>query len=138
MNPKISLRFLRNNKNFYFIIFLPLKFSNVLLLFKIKIHVIKSNKFFYSEIGPVGSTNREFTFLHNYIIKYIYIKIINCWLSNIIFLMPQIVPYFFLNQIVSSFIILFSLVYILSVYFLPLFTLQQVIRFYITKLTKNN
>ena len=52
--------------------------------------------------------------------------------------MPQVVPYFFLNQIISSFIILFSLVYILSVYFLPLFTLQQVIRFYITKLTKNN
>nr|YP_008080571.1 ATP synthase subunit 8 [Flammulina velutipes]AEF33896.1 ATP synthase subunit 8 [Flammulina velutipes]AEO19624.1 ATP synthase subunit 8 [Flammulina velutipes]AEO19656.1 ATP synthase subunit 8 [Flammulina velutipes]AEO19687.1 ATP synthase subunit 8 [Flammulina velutipes] len=52
--------------------------------------------------------------------------------------MPQVIPFFFLNQIVSSFVILFLLVYIFSVYFLPLFTLQQVIRIYITKLSKNN
>lgn len=52
--------------------------------------------------------------------------------------MPQLVPFYFLNQIVSLFISLFLLVYILSVYFLPLLTLQQVIRTYITKLSKNN
>ena len=52
--------------------------------------------------------------------------------------MPQAIPHFFLNQIVSSFIALFLLVYVLSVYFLPLLTLQQVIRIYITKLSTNN
>ncbi|QCB16416.1 ATP synthase F0 subunit 8 (mitochondrion) [Armillaria borealis] len=51
--------------------------------------------------------------------------------------MPQLIPFYFLNQIISSFIILFVLVYILSIYILPLFTFQQVIRFYITKLSKN-
>ena len=50
--------------------------------------------------------------------------------------MPQVIPFFFVNQIVSSFIVLFLLVYILSVYILPLFTLQQVIRIFITKLNQ--
>nr|YP_009517270.1 ATP synthase subunit 8 [Tephrocybe rancida]AYE93193.1 ATP synthase subunit 8 [Tephrocybe rancida] len=50
--------------------------------------------------------------------------------------MPQLIPFFFFNQLLFSFIILFSIVYILSKYVLPLFTLQQVIRIYITKLSK--
>ena len=52
--------------------------------------------------------------------------------------MPQLIPYFFLNQILFYFLVFFILVYILSKYVLPLFTLQQVIRTYITKLSKNN
>ena len=50
--------------------------------------------------------------------------------------MPQLIPYFFFNQIIFSFIILFSIVYIFSKYILPQFTFQQVIRIYITKLSK--
>lgn len=50
--------------------------------------------------------------------------------------MPQLIPYFFINQIFSYFVVFFILVYILSKYVLPLFTLQQVIRTYITKLGK--
>nr|YP_009517182.1 ATP synthase subunit 8 [Blastosporella zonata]AYE93123.1 ATP synthase subunit 8 [Blastosporella zonata] len=52
--------------------------------------------------------------------------------------MPQLIPFFFFNQLLFSFIILFSIVYILSKYVLPLFTLQQVIRIYITKLSKKS
>nr|YP_009653016.1 ATP synthase F0 subunit 8 [Laccaria amethystina]QCG70074.1 ATP synthase F0 subunit 8 [Laccaria amethystina] len=50
--------------------------------------------------------------------------------------MPQLIPYFFFNQIIFSFIILFSIVFIFSKYILPQFTFQQVIRIYITKLSK--
>nr|AYE93337.1 ATP synthase subunit 8 [Termitomyces sp.]AYE93407.1 ATP synthase subunit 8 [Termitomyces sp.] len=50
--------------------------------------------------------------------------------------MPQLIPFFFFNQLLFSFFILFAIVYILSKYILPLFTLQQVIRVYITKLSK--
>nr|AVR57747.1 ATP synthase subunit 8 [Termitomyces sp. T132]AYE93384.1 ATP synthase subunit 8 [Termitomyces sp.] len=50
--------------------------------------------------------------------------------------MPQLIPFFFFNQLLFSFITLFAIVYILSKYILPLFTLQQVIRVYITKLSK--
>jgi F-type H+-transporting ATPase subunit 8 len=50
--------------------------------------------------------------------------------------MPQLIPFFFFNQIVFAFIILFSIIYIFSKYILPLFTFQQVIRTYITKLSK--
>lgn len=50
--------------------------------------------------------------------------------------MPQLIPFFFFNQLLISFIILFSIVYIFSKYILPLFTLQQVVRTYITKLSK--
>nr|YP_009504972.1 ATP synthase F0 subunit 8 [Lyophyllum decastes]AWW14091.1 ATP synthase F0 subunit 8 [Lyophyllum decastes] len=50
--------------------------------------------------------------------------------------MPQLIPFFFFNQLLFAFIILFSIIYILSKYILPLFTFQQVIRIYITKLSK--
>ena len=49
--------------------------------------------------------------------------------------MPQLIPFYFLNQLVFSFVILFLLIYVFSKYILPLFTLQQVIRTYITKLS---
>lgn len=50
--------------------------------------------------------------------------------------MPQLIPFYFLNQISFSFLSLLVLIYILSKYVLPSFTLQQVIRMYITKLNK--
>lgn len=50
--------------------------------------------------------------------------------------MPQLIPFFFFNQLLFSFIILLVTVYIFSKYILPLFTFQQVIRIYITKLSK--
>lgn len=49
--------------------------------------------------------------------------------------MPQLIPFYFVNQLVFSFVILFLLIYVFSKYILPLFTLQQVIRTYITKLS---
>ena len=49
--------------------------------------------------------------------------------------MPQLIPFYFINQLFFSFVILFLLVYVFSKYILPLFTLQQVIRTYITKLS---
>jgi F-type H+-transporting ATPase subunit 8 len=52
--------------------------------------------------------------------------------------MPQLIPFYFFNQILFTFIILFSIVFVLSKYILPLFTFQQVIRTYITKLSKKN
>jgi F-type H+-transporting ATPase subunit 8 len=52
--------------------------------------------------------------------------------------MPQLLPFFFFNQIVITFIILFSIIYILSKYVLPLNLLTRVIRSYITILSKKN
>ena len=50
--------------------------------------------------------------------------------------MPQLIPFYFFNQIFVSFIVLFVIVYIFSKYILPINTFQQVIRQYITKLGK--
>ena len=52
--------------------------------------------------------------------------------------MPQLIPFYFLNQLFFSFITLFVVVYILSKYILPLFTYQQVIRTFIVKLNNKN
>ena len=49
--------------------------------------------------------------------------------------MPQLIPFYFINQLSFSFLSLLALVYITSKYILPLFTYQQVIRMYITKLS---
>ena len=49
--------------------------------------------------------------------------------------MPQIIPFFFINQLSFSFLTLLILVYVFSKFILPLFTFQQVVRMYITKLT---
>lgn len=49
--------------------------------------------------------------------------------------MPQLIPFYFLNQLSFAFLVLISLIYIFSKYILPLFTFQQVIRMYITKLS---
>lgn len=50
--------------------------------------------------------------------------------------MPQLIPFYFFNQIFVSFLVLLVIVYLLSKYILPINTFQQVIRQYITKLGK--
>ena len=50
--------------------------------------------------------------------------------------MPQLIPFYFVNQLTFSFLSLLAVIYILSKYILPLFTFQQVIRMYITKLSQ--
>nr|YP_009690270.1 ATP synthase F0 subunit 8 [Fomitiporia mediterranea]QEG57050.1 ATP synthase F0 subunit 8 [Fomitiporia mediterranea] len=50
--------------------------------------------------------------------------------------MPQLIPFFFINQLSFSFLTLLTLIYLFSKYILPLFTYQQVVRMYITKLSK--
>ena len=59
-------------------------------------------------------------------------------LTRFTYLMPQLIPHFFLNQITFAVVVLLILVYILSKYILPLFTLLQVARIYITKLSNKN
>ena len=49
--------------------------------------------------------------------------------------MPQLIPFYFINQLSFSFLTLLVLVYVFSKYVLPLFTFQQVVRMYITKLS---
>ena len=48
--------------------------------------------------------------------------------------MPQLIPFYFINQLSFSFLTLLVLIYVFSKYILPLFTFQQVVRMYITKL----
>ena len=52
--------------------------------------------------------------------------------------MPQLIPFYFLNQISFTFLILFILITLFSSYILPYFTAQQTIRLYITKLSSKN
>jgi F-type H+-transporting ATPase subunit 8 len=52
--------------------------------------------------------------------------------------MPQLIPFYFLNQLTFAFAILITLIFIFSKYILPSATYQQVIRMYITKLSKKN
>ena len=49
--------------------------------------------------------------------------------------MPQLIPFHFINQLSFSFLTLLVLVYVFSKYILALFTFQQVVRMYITKLS---
>ena len=49
--------------------------------------------------------------------------------------MPQLVPFYFLNQLSFAFLTLIILIFVLSKYILPLFTYRNVVRLYITKLT---
>ena len=49
--------------------------------------------------------------------------------------MPQLTPFYFLNQYSYAVLVLFLLVVLLSFYFLPVLQLTQVIRVYITKLS---
>ena len=49
--------------------------------------------------------------------------------------MPQLIPFYFMNQLSFSMLSLLVLVYFLSKYVLPNFTFQNVIRMFITKLS---
>ena len=49
--------------------------------------------------------------------------------------MPQLVPFYFINQLSFSFLTLLALIYVFSKYVLTLFTYNQVVRMYITKLS---
>ena len=60
---------------------------------------------------------------------------ITCFATKI---MPQIIPFYFVSQIFVTFILLFSVIYVLSKYILPLNLFSQVIRSYIIKLTNKN
>ena len=58
--------------------------------------------------------------------------------ENYIFIfnnVPQLIPFYFLNQLSFLFLTLIVLIYVLSKYILPLFTYRNVVRLYITKLT---
>lgn len=48
--------------------------------------------------------------------------------------MPQLVPFFFVNQVVFAFVVLTVLIYALSKYILPRFVRLFISRIYINKL----
>lgn len=50
--------------------------------------------------------------------------------------MPQLIPFFFVNQISFTFFTLLILIYVFTKYILPSFAYLQVVRLYITNLTK--
>jgi len=52
--------------------------------------------------------------------------------------MPQLIPFYFINQLFFSFLTLLALIYVFSKYILPVFTFQQVVRMYITKLSSRS
>ena len=49
--------------------------------------------------------------------------------------MPQLVPFYFINEITFAFAIIAIAIFILSKYILPLLTISQVMRLYIIKLS---
>ena len=49
--------------------------------------------------------------------------------------MPQLIPFFFFNQISFAFLTLILLIYLFSKYFLPLFNILQITRMYILQLS---
>ena len=49
--------------------------------------------------------------------------------------MPQLTPFFFLNQLSFLFLTLLVLIYVFSKYILPLYFSLQVIRMYLIKLS---
>ena len=52
--------------------------------------------------------------------------------------MPQLIPFHFVNQLSFALLAIIYIVFIMSKSVLPYFTLQQVIRVYITKLSNTN
>lgn len=49
--------------------------------------------------------------------------------------MPQLFPFYFINQLVFSFLTLLALIFVFSKYILPLFFSLQVIRMYLIHLS---
>jgi len=52
--------------------------------------------------------------------------------------MPQLIPFYYVNQMSFMFFTLLILIYVFSKYILPSFAYQQVVRLYITKLSNKN
>ena len=52
--------------------------------------------------------------------------------------MPQLIPFYFINQLSFAFLTLFVLIFVFSKYILPVFSLQQVTRMYIVKLSSKS
>ena len=52
--------------------------------------------------------------------------------------MPQLIPFYFVNQLSFALLSLLTLVYLFSKYILLLFTYQQVIRLFVTKLSNKS
>lgn len=52
--------------------------------------------------------------------------------------MPQLIPFYFLNQLSFSFLTILALIFVFSKYILPVFSLQQVTRMYIVKLSSKS
>jgi F-type H+-transporting ATPase subunit 8 len=48
--------------------------------------------------------------------------------------MPQLLPFYFVNQLTFAFLVLLTLIYVFSKYILPMFTELFLTRMYITKL----
>jgi len=49
--------------------------------------------------------------------------------------MPQLIPFYFINQFSFAFLTLLALIYVLSKYILPNFSFRNLIHIYITKLS---
>ena len=49
--------------------------------------------------------------------------------------MPQLIPFYFINQLVFSFLTLLALIYVFSKFMLPLYFSLQVIRMYLINLS---
>lgn len=68
-----------------------------------------------------------------------YLNIHNAYFNlrdkKLVLLMPQLVPFYFLNQLSFSFLTLIVLIVVLSKFILPIFTYRGVVRMYLTKLT---
>ena len=56
-------------------------------------------------------------------------------LEIILLKMPQLIPFYFINQLVFSFLTLLALIYVFSKYILPLFYFLQLVRMYIIHLS---
>ena len=48
--------------------------------------------------------------------------------------MPQLLPFYFVNQLTFAFFVLIAMIYVFSKYVLPMFTELFLTRMYITKL----
>ena len=56
-------------------------------------------------------------------------------LEIILLKMPQLIPFYFINQLVFSFLALLALIFVFSKFILPLFYSLQVIRMYLINLS---
>ena len=70
--------------------------------------------------------------------QYVQIYIRTIHIINIKKFMPQLIPFYFMNQLSFAIFGLFLLVYLTSKYILPYFPYAQLIRIFITKLSNHD